>query len=114
MYKNLKHKSKQVSPTEIKSAKANNIKSLDTMKKLLVGHGNSIEDKIATVKIRASASTYEFRCHHIVAFIVTSKIELFGGFPNVSTIFQISQHTISYVMVLLWIGPVLDTLRQIL
>lgn len=50
MYKNLKPKPNQVSPTEIKSANAKDIKSLDTMRKLLVGHGNSIEDKIATVK----------------------------------------------------------------
>ena len=76
--------------------------------------GEFSAQELATVEAPIAESSYEFRRHDIIAIMVANEIEFLRRRSHMSTIFQISQHTISYVMVLLWIGPVLDTLRQIL
>ena len=46
----VKNKSRQVSSTNVKSAKATNLNFHGSMTNLLVSHDETMEDKIATVK----------------------------------------------------------------
>ena len=50
MTKIVKKRSEQVVLNEVKSAKVEDLKISGTMKSLLFSHGETIEDKIATVK----------------------------------------------------------------
>ncbi len=50
MTKIVKKKSEQVTSNEVKSAKAEDLNVHGSMKKLLVSHNETLEDKIATVK----------------------------------------------------------------
>ena len=50
MAKIVKKKSQQAPPKKVKSAKAEDLKFSASMKCLLFSHGETVEDKIATVK----------------------------------------------------------------
>ena len=61
MAKIVKKKSQQAPPKKVKSAKAEDLKFSGSVKCLLFSHGETVEDKIATVKTSIVGISLQFK-----------------------------------------------------